>query len=136
MKNSGNLKREHLNSGRSHLNNTILLGCYSNGLLFKWRSDYRSIKQLVIWILNYHGARHLNIKPFDDKKISVIWITTSWLSVQWGYKYQTFKLRNQFGIWLVETCLVHKWSCIWMVQPTEYQSSYQMVVSPDHFICK
>ena len=42
-------------------------GHLNSGLIFKWWSEYRSINQMVIWIPNYHGTRHLNSKPFDEQ---------------------------------------------------------------------
>ena len=36
-------------------------------LVFKWWSEYRSINQMVIWILNFHDTRHLNSAPFNKR---------------------------------------------------------------------
>ena len=44
--------------GNGHLN---------SGLSLKWWSEYGSVNQMVIWITNYHGIRHLNSKPFGDQ---------------------------------------------------------------------
>ena len=45
-------------NGNRHLN---------SGPVFKWWSEYRSINQMVIWILNYHGTGPPKSKPFDER---------------------------------------------------------------------
>ena len=64
-----------------HLNIILLLVRYSNGSQFrchgaghlnsrfgfKWWSDYWSINQMVIWMLNYGDTRHLNSEPFKNR---------------------------------------------------------------------
>ena len=34
---------------------------------FKWWSEYQSINQMVIWILNYFGPEHLKGESFDEQ---------------------------------------------------------------------
>ena len=48
-----------------------MLVYFSNGslfrCLFKWWSEYRSVNQMVIWILNYHGTGFWIPKTFKEQ---------------------------------------------------------------------
>ena len=96
-----------------HLNKELLLVHYSNGLVFKWWSEYWSVNQMVIWIQNYHGTGHLNSKPFEDQTnphdLNTKLVCYSdpyfakWIQIPESFEYLKF--------WWS----VFKWSGFWMV---------------------
>ena len=59
-------KLDFLSEDKISERSRFVTGYLNIGPVFKWWSEYLSVNQMVIQILNYHGAGHMISEPFKE----------------------------------------------------------------------